>query len=626
MNKLRSSSVVRPDPREDGFVKTSNVTKFLAACASYGLSNEDLFQRDDLVEATSESLARVAKTVITLFKFVDSPPPSRFIAGQALPIPFSPPPYGQATNSRGSSSAPNLISKSSSSVSRSPTRKRWSPSSDLPTLRSHSPDDHNNSVRVDPKLNSVDIYQDAEFKSILVPRLKPPPRSPLRRPSTKQHEDTWSRNISSSSIQDQNQRCSAAESTRASIGDGSIRDSVNDELQRDVRQSLSSSMLSESTAITTSSSMFGGRNNSNPFGTIRTMTTDLTSEAPSLSRAEGNLIAEDLDRSRSIELASGKCGKERKLSEPATPDLSRVAEETDESVSSKGHATTASAITDNGNKAKARSNEPALYLRKGKWPEDFMDALQAHAQSQPISTRDLFPDQDHSPPQSPIPNSPRKLAIVGAAAVRAGSPQESSPSLPRRPTHRPRHSVDVPTIIMPKDAVLRRGSPDSGRLIPRRHSTKPAGSSRSAGILIPRSSNKNKNNTDENFDNDLSFVPFPRTTSAASSSPGAGETVLQNERSRILRGRFQSEIDGASSSKKRGRPNSYELGAKSPRSRIESMIDLGVGSGRATASDLMSRDPLDDSAIRMRLVVKEDGKPPTHFVSFFFLFLNLGQH
>ena len=590
MNKLRSSSVVRPDPREDGFVKTSNVTKFLAACASYGLPNEDLFQRDDLIQATSESLARVAKTVIALFRFVDSPPPSRskFVSGQATTMASSPP-YTQTEIPRASSSTPNLVSRPSP-VCGSPPRKRWSPPSELPTLRSHSPDDNNDTVRTDPKLNSVDIYHTednvAEFKSILVPQLKPPPRSPLRR----QRDKTCSRNISPS--QNENARSSAAaDSIRVSINDVSIRDSVDDGSQLNGRQSMSLSMLSDTTAVTTISSMFGGRS-SNHFGTIRTMTTDLTSEAPSVSRAEGSLIAEDLARER-----------ER---EPA--DLSRVAEETEESVSSKGHG-------DNSNK----SEKPSFYLGKGKWPEDFMDALQQQS-PRSIPTRDLFPDQEQPSPISV--SSPRKLAVVGAPPGSRSPPESISP-LPRRPTHRSRHSVDAP-IMMPKDAAFHRDSPDSGRLVPRRHSTKPTASSRSSGILIPRTSNKNKNNVDDLFhssDNDASLVPFPRTTSASGtpssshhSSTGAGESALQSERPRILRGRFQSEIEG---SNKRGRPNSYdEPGTRAARSRIESMLDLGVGSGTTSASDLMSRrSHLDNSAVRMRLVVREDGKPPTHFVS-----------
>jgi hypothetical protein len=71
MNKLRSSNIVRPDAREDGLVRTSNITKFLAACASYGLANEDLFLRDDLIKGSKEGAARVARTVTRLVAFVE---------------------------------------------------------------------------------------------------------------------------------------------------------------------------------------------------------------------------------------------------------------------------------------------------------------------------------------------------------------------------------------------------------------------------------------------------------------------------------------------------------------------------------------------------------------------------
>ena len=612
MNKLRSSSVVRPDPRDDGFVKTSNVTRFLAACASYGLPDEELFRHDDLIEATSESLARVAKAVIALFNFVDSPPSrSKFMSGRATPIP-SRFPYGQAAVSRASSSTPNLIIEQTSS-SRSPTRRRWSPPSDLPAFRSHSPD---NTFGADKRPDLLDNYQNAEDNNvesdpIPVSELKKfPLRLPRRRLATK-HDDTWATNASS---QDHNPRSSTTDSTRASV-DNAFRDSVNHELQY-VCPSVSS-MLPETTAITTISSMFGGKSSSDPFasGAIRMMTTNLTSTP---SRTEGSLIVEDLDRKRTLESTSDKYGKERKISEPAitASDLSRVAEETDEGMSSKGHTS----IVDNSSNppAKARSKEsekPAFYPRKGKWPEG---NLQAQMQAQPIPVRDLFLDQDDSSSRQSTPDSlsPPKMAVVGAAAVRPGSdnPQESFSVLPRRATHRPRHSADVPPIIMPKDAVLRRDSPDSGRLIVRRHGTIPAAPSPShgGGILIPRSNKKIKNNEDDLFaDNDPSLVPFPRTTSA-------GEPVLLNERPRVLHGRFQSEIEGSSSSKRRVRPSSYdELGAKYARSRIESMINLGVGSGKASASDLMFRNSLHDSTVRMRLVVREDGKTPTHFVSFF---------
>ena len=73
MNKLCPANAVRPDPREQG---NKNVTRFLAACASHGLQNQDLFWADDLIDPTSESLARVAHTIITLIQLVETPTPS----------------------------------------------------------------------------------------------------------------------------------------------------------------------------------------------------------------------------------------------------------------------------------------------------------------------------------------------------------------------------------------------------------------------------------------------------------------------------------------------------------------------------------------------------------------------
>jgi hypothetical protein len=45
------------------------------------------------------------------------------------------------------------------------------------------------------------------------------------------------------------------------------------------------------------------------------------------------------------------------------------------------------------------------------------------------------------------------------------------------------------------------------------------------------------------------------------------------------------------------------------------MVNLGVGSSNASASDLMTRDSMDGSAVRKTLIIKEEGQPPTHFVS-----------
>jgi hypothetical protein len=69
MNKLRPQSIGRIDPQEDGILRTSNITKFLESCFTNGFPPEDLFLRDDLIRVTSDSLTRVANTIIALVNY-----------------------------------------------------------------------------------------------------------------------------------------------------------------------------------------------------------------------------------------------------------------------------------------------------------------------------------------------------------------------------------------------------------------------------------------------------------------------------------------------------------------------------------------------------------------------------
>ncbi|KAJ2918695.1 hypothetical protein MD484_g1782, partial [Candolleomyces efflorescens] len=340
LNKLRASTVVRPDPKEDGFKKTSNVTKFLAACASYGLSHEDLFQRDDLTEATSESLARVAHTIIALIKFVESPVPSRskYMSGQNQSAAKSGTrsPYG--TLSGVSASTPNLVPSSPSSPT--PNRKPWSPRTELPSVRSYSPEDSLSAesakaIRQANDSNSEWIAgegdgDELEVKPMSVPLLgkpPPPPKSPLRKQSSRSHDPgglfTWAKNAAA-----------PLPSPTRSSHDATVREPT-----RHSRQSMTSSVMTETTMLSNAPSSLldaGRRNSSNNFGTIRTVTTDLTSEAPSISRAEGNSIAEGLSRKADLPLpplSPPPKFRDRRSSELHNVDLSRVAEETDDSLS-----------------------------------------------------------------------------------------------------------------------------------------------------------------------------------------------------------------------------------------------------------------------------------------------------
>lgn len=75
-------------------MRTSNVTKFLAASSALGVPPDDLFMRDDLIEATPDCLGRVAKNIVSLHQVYESPlvDRSRYIhgGGQVQRTPSSP--------------------------------------------------------------------------------------------------------------------------------------------------------------------------------------------------------------------------------------------------------------------------------------------------------------------------------------------------------------------------------------------------------------------------------------------------------------------------------------------------------------------------------------------------------
>jgi hypothetical protein len=590
MNKLRSSSVVKPDPRQDGIINTSNITKFLASCASFGLASEDLFQLDDLIESSSESLSRVAHTVVTLFRFVSLPTPdrSKILTGQNTRTGV------YSGTSRAAASTPNLPSSSPSS----PVRKRWSPSG-LPTVVSDTPSE---SSSIDTsgreELDRGDVFDSHASRHVKpIGIMTPPPRSPLRsRPRRSEDQDLdglLSTSFSSSNSPSSPIRASVADSTISNAAT-SIRDSVGDSY----RVSVASTAITESTTYSsllepTRKRTASGSGN-NKFGTIRTMTTDATSEYPSFSRTEGSSIAaslnDELGQLRTTEYASPK--RERRLSETA-PDLTRVVEEVeDNGASTRGHRFRPSARAE---------KPPAIFLGKGKWPDDFIDATKG---SRPIPIPNAHPSEpsdssSSTPPSSSVTaNPPRKLAIISAA--RRSENGEAAVPLPRRPSHRTRHSGDMTSSsLLPKESVLGRdASPDgfSGpKVILRRHSTK-------QGTRTGFTRNNSREGNGE------SPVPFP-VADGAPASPVFLEDA-NAERPRLIRGRFKSEVDGESTRRK-PRPSSYDdPGARPTRSRIESMVNLGVSTSNEKASDILSTD---SNVVRKTLIVREEGKLSTHY-------------
>jgi hypothetical protein len=712
MNKLRPGSIARVDPREDGKLRMSNVTKFLASCSANGLPPEDLFHRDDLIEATSDSLARVARTIIALVKWAETPVTkhSHILRGGgklksistsvAKPGPNGPAgsPYRTGSSSLAVMSSPNLSAHSPPHSPSSPTRtntRRWTPPpAGLPTLRPVSPDTASLSSDAATAPGTETDGHETPTRTSDRDEVPPilPPRSPLRsRPSERSL-------IASSALESPlAQSPSYRQSARASIADSTTNQSIASSNLTDI--TTYSSLLDAGIGNARSSGAYG------KFGTIRTVTTEATSfipsEWPSMTRTEASAVAASisacddngdgnnhspstgaggivLNQRRRSNLESPVRLRERRPSETVPVDLLRVVEESEEPTSGGGNSSRG--VASAGRLAPANGRIERINLKQGKWPDDFLDALQPqnYVPSRPIAikkpSRTSLSASADAPPSG---HDEFAFADPGALSTSASPSPNLEPYLPssptvRRPTHRARHSVDTP-MLAPRDSLLTRdsspdpgtlgsGLPSSARVVPRRNSTRSGIAGQRNGIYMPRRSSLEdgpSKGVGETADPSVAipfpravsgeYVPSPSSLNAPSPLSDSIERISSNERgigtgtcsvsvsdagSRSTldsaqqqqqpppppRGRFQSEVDGASS-RRRPRPSSYdEFGAKPRRSRFESMVNLGVASGaNASASDLMARDATEGSVSRQTLVMREEGKSPTHFVSVHFI-------
>lgn len=577
VNKHIPSAIMRIDPREDGFMRTSNITKFLAACSSHGVPSDDLFYRDDLIEATPDALCRVARTIISFMKLSDAPAVDRnkIIPGQgnrpAVDVASNNGLYSQPPLSRAASSAPNLMKQLSVSPLPAVGRKHLAPPEPvLPPLRSESPQSGTScgtarNVSTPPVGNSGPENDDVPSMNMITPT----PKSPLRTRSKSKHSDDGGVGPPDPNSLDFPTR--ESQSSSPTLGDYGH--------EFPLRQSRTSSNITENT---TYSSIFDIRRNSstqNKFGTIRTVTTEATSlgsEVPSFTRTEASSVAasmaEEMARRRSISGDGTRTrDRDRRPSEPATPDLVSLVEEEENSAcgsSSRETARARSSVCDG-----QRDREPdqvRVRLGKGRWPDDFIEAFQGSSpRSIPIQTktnREEFPLG--CSPSSASPS--RKPYLVGVSRPNDGT--EPIPASPRRANHRPRHSVDP--VLMPKESILRHDSPDSpipsspgSKVILRRSSTR--NGTRRNGIYVPRG-----NLDDPDREGSSSAVPFPRAVSgdrSARASPSPDSPINHLDGSRI-RGRLYSEFDDARV-RQRSRPNSYDELGRQRRSRYVNIVD-----------------------------------------------------
>ena len=664
MNKVRPGSIARVDKREDGVVRTSNVTKFLASCSStLGLSSEELFLRDDLIEGSFESLARVSRTVIALIETSENPPlgrprlqgrgpydqsPGWSRAAQSTPNlvrSISPPSFRDQGRTRAEAEVPVSVPAPKNGSSPIPiARRRWSPTSGgLPPVYPSTPTiDDDEEVDEDGMVGSFgrfrseddgDVNSEREngsggrggghrrngfgqrSRNDAPPILTPPPRSPLR---PKLSYDR-SRQTPYSSV--------TASPSQADLSLSSTPPLNHRPLANETRQSVASSTLSDTTTfsslldprrslVSNQGGVNGGR-----FGTTRTNTTEATSffapDTPSFGRAEAGSITSSLhdEYHRGRKRSNGDSRVpgllDRRMSETTGVDLGQVAEETESGGPRAASRLKPREQSSSGDDARSRSRH-AIRLGKGKWPDDFFPQGSLSPGSQ------LSESPRAITPLSTTP--PRKLAIVG----RPNDSTESLPQFPRRPSHRSRHSLDTAPSLPPKDSVFGRDPSLDDRTAPL-----------ASKVVLPRRVPQGRNPSllgRSSLDSEGrpvldGHIPFPRTLSGSgdqqkqSNTPSDPAVVAETNKSqapekpKLVRGRFQSEIDGSSSRRKR-LPISHDGRGQNPgRSRFESMVNLGVTTNTASASDLLNRNSLEDNTVRPTLIVREEGKPATQFVS-----------
>ncbi|KIK98194.1 hypothetical protein PAXRUDRAFT_71369, partial [Paxillus rubicundulus Ve08.2h10] len=445
MNKHPPSISLRVDPREDGLKPTSNITKFLAACSSHGIPSDDLFYCDDLIEATPETLCRVARTIVALLKLFEKPAVdrSKAISGQckkgAAGVMSNHEPYSST-----STSTPNLLPGSISPTPSTPGPgwKRSTPPEAVLPLRPDSPQSGTSSGTARNLASGngrAVLASNSDRENNHVPPFRmssPPPKSLFRtRSKSKHNDDSGASLLSGLSPLDFPTREPTSQSSSPITG--------GDAGDFPVRQSRTSSNLTENTAY---SSLFDIRRNSsaqNKFGTIRTVTTEATSlgsEVPSLTRTEASSVAasmaEEMSRRRNSS-GDGARARERRPSEPAVPDLVSLAEEEETSACGSSSRETARAKSVISEGEQEQEADPVrVRLGKGKWPDDFLDAFRVANPSRPVPIRTAIDRTESSLAPSPLSVSPpRKLSIVGIPRL-----NDSCDFAPRRPTHRPRHS------------------------------------------------------------------------------------------------------------------------------------------------------------------------------------------
>jgi len=673
INKFQPGMITHPDSQEDGFVKTSNVTKFLSAASSFGVAQGELFSSDDLHEGTAESLGQVAQTIIAVCKVSEQLLQSRSPRSQymhsgsvpsqpALPSSVSTPDLvSHRPSSPPTAPLPSLASAKSSATATvklafTPTRKRWtsfSPTSS--TARTAGPGD---------KARAPTASTNGRRGASLTPE-------PRRNGIGTQISDALAAPLSSSPPRTPRPLLSRDSSSRVSIA---------------------------STMATATTDMRSSR-----FGTIRTMNTELTEATsfhpsdghPSLTKSEANAAMAELDQQVRRPGLGGKFtfpDRDRSSTDsgaspgPAVVDLGRVPEVDEEGEPRRRRLVPDPFKLDHLDASPPREGRPkAIALGKGKWPEYFIGLGLGQPPSSPMRIPMARPNSDThalsgrrdsfggSPgsPKTILSSTPphRKLSIK--ASLLDGSPDRSAnseerPFGARRPSHRSRHSVETTqltrditggssssSVLLPRDrspstALDPRGGSTPSPIAPppssmlRRQSTTNAHSSpRGSRALKPALGNDNGSAASVNrvlfppapasattptAATMVGRVPFPSALagivdlgsssrpSTADTLQGATDVVAELQPKPVRPTRHRHVSDMPDSTRRKPWPTSFVDGGG--RSRYESMVSLGMGGiGSNSTNDLTRRDSMSSQILVTTLIVREEGKPPMHYVS-----------
>lgn len=531
----------------------------------------------------------------------------------------------------GTLSSPNLVgSQPFSSSGRLYHKKRYSPHSlaSNPGSKPIAPAD----VVVGQKrgTSTSNDLSDLRSEAIRPASPPPPPRSPLR-------PHLSARTSISSSITDTTTIFSSSDA-RTSTRFGTIRTVTTEATSIIPPETASVSGLRQNTEAVLADSP------SEQSSGYQTQFTEIPSTTRRRSydrEAAATRLSLAISQSPSMEQSPARPWRERRSSDLPPPDLSNV-EEVDE-----------------------------YGTRRGRPPPETAIELDSTS-TPPVSPRRVSFDRP-KPTFDRIRGSPVRQADIDLSST---PPKAKAGLPPRRPMHGHRHSVDTVAtssmlVPIPRHSSLSREqqpSPSSSR----ESSTPspPTGASRvslvrpkSTSRPSPRASYVPKLNGLDDARVSASYrqiaasdqieatppapinprVPFPRSTSGDSailrgnpepsrlaSLPSSADTPASkesdlvertNSNSRdvnrrgahpgLVRGRYNSELDTTGTRARKPRPSSLDDGGARPgRSRFESMINLGA------AGDALSREnSISVNAIRQPLIVREEGKPPMHYVS-----------